>query len=117
MAFEAVLRGDGAVPVLDLHGEIDGAADSAISSAYADAVARGTAVLVLNFDDVSYINSTGIALIVGILAQARKSHVEVVAYGLTDHYREIFEITRLAEFVAICPDEASAVARAEGGRP
>jgi hypothetical protein len=30
--------------------------------------------------------------------------------GLSEHYREIFEITRLADFMELYADEASAVA-------
>ena len=51
-----------------------------------------------------------------MLAKARAGGVPVRAYGLTPHYREIFEITRLADFLAINPDEDSAVRGAEGSR-
>jgi anti-anti-sigma factor len=50
---------------------------------------------------VDYINSTGIALIVGLLGKARAAEVPVAASGLSDHYREIFEITRLSDFITI----------------
>ena len=69
--------------------------------------------MILNFDDVGYINSTGIAVIVGLLANARAHAIPLSACGLSDHYREIFEITRLADFLAIEPDEESAVRGAE----
>ena len=72
------------------------------------------ATVVLNFGGAGYINSTGIALIVGMLAKARTKAIPIRAFGLTDHYREIFEITRLADFLAINPDEDSAVNGAEG---
>ena len=49
----------------------------------------------------------------GLLAQARRDRVAVAACGLTDHYREIFEITRLSDFMQIFPDEESAT----GGLP
>ena len=61
--------------------------------------AAARATVVLNFEDVEYINSTGIALIVGLLAQARAQRVQISACGLSEHYREIFEITRLADFM------------------
>jgi hypothetical protein len=32
-----------------------------------------------------------------------------VAYGLSDHYVEIFNITRLSDFVSVFPDEESAL--------
>jgi anti-sigma B factor antagonist len=106
---EVNVRREPGVAVLDLRGEINGAADEALNAAYADAVAEAPARVLLNFSEVTYINSTGIALIVGLLAQARKGHVEVLASGLSDHYREIFEITRLADFVHIVTDEQSAL--------
>ena len=49
-------------------------------------------------------------VIVQILARARAAGVSVHAFGLSDHYRHIFEITRLSDFVALHADEAGAVA-------
>ena len=66
-------------------------------------------VVVLNFGAVSYINSTGIALIVGLLARARKSKRRLLVYGLSPHYQEIFQITRLADFMTVFQDENSAL--------
>ena len=52
------------------------------------AAVRGDArTVVLDFADVDYINSTGIALIVGLLAKARRSTATVRAFGLSEHYR------------------------------
>ena len=62
----------------------------------------------------SYINSTGIALIVGLLGRARADGVAVRACGLSDHYREIFEITRLSDFMTIYADEAQRRSRHGG---
>ena len=110
--FEASVRHQQGVAVIDLSGEVNGFADEALSAAYAEAASRDPAAVLLNFHGVEYINSTGIALIVSLLAQARKSHRRVLAYGLSDHYQEIFQITRLADFMSIFPDEESAFAGA-----
>jgi anti-anti-sigma factor len=91
---------DGAA-VLALHGDVNASAEAALQGAYAEATSGNAGAVVLDFSDVEYINSTGIALIVGLLAQARAREVEVRATGLSDHYREIFEITRLADFMTI----------------
>ena len=112
MSFEAEARHVDGLEVVDLHGEIMAGADDALHAAYVDAVAGSKNPVLLNFADVSYINSTGIALIVGVLAEARKSERRVLAAGLSDHYKEIFEITRIADFVTICDDEQSAAAAA-----
>jgi anti-sigma B factor antagonist len=97
------------VSVIKLRGQIDSLAEAALESAYAEAIEPGPDSVLLDFEEVDYINSTGIALIVGVLAKARKDRVAVAASGLTDHYREIFEITRLADFMTIFPDAGTAV--------
>jgi anti-anti-sigma factor len=107
--FGAEVREHDSTGVIDLHGEINLGADQALLAAY-EAAARGDPrTVVLNFADVDYINSTGIALIVGLLARARKEHRTVRAFGLSEHYRQIFAITRLSDFMGIYPDEDSAV--------
>ena len=110
--FEASVRHGGGVAVIDVHGDVDAFADETINAAYAEAMSGGSTTILLNFDRVGYINSTGIGLIVGLLAQALKSHHRLLACGLSDHYREIFQITRLADFMNIFPDEATAIANA-----
>ncbi len=111
--FAAEVRFQDGIAIMDLNGEIDAFAEQRLHQAY-DAVEHQDArTILLNFTMVHYINSTGIALIVGILARARKDHRSIVTYGLSDHYIEIFKITRLADFMAILPDEAAAVALAE----
>src|SRR3954470_18797531 len=100
----AVRERDG-VALIDLDGDVTGAADTVLSRAYSEATSNGVGSVVLNFEGAAYINSTGIALIVGLLAQARTSGIAVKAYGLSDHYREIFEIPRLADFMTITDKE------------
>ena len=94
----------------DLHGEINGFAEATLNDAYAEAENEHPDSILLNFADVDYINSTGIALIVTLLARARKSHVRLYSCGLSEHYVEIFNITRLADFMNVFPDEATALA-------
>jgi anti-sigma B factor antagonist len=98
--------------VLDLRGEINGFAEEALDAAYAEAEALDPETILLNFEGVDYINSTGIALIVGLLARARAMKRRLVAYGLSEHYVEIFNITRLSDFVSVFPDEESALSGA-----
>ena len=98
--------------VLDLHGEINGFAQEALNAAYAEAEAKDPETILLNFEGVDYINSAGIFLITRLLAKARASKRRLLAYGLSDHYVEIFNITRLSDFVGVFPDEESAIAEA-----
>lgn len=96
--------------VVELHGDIDAFGEEALSRAYAEATVNGSGPVLLNFEDAGFINSTGIALIVGLLARARKEGRRLLTCGLTDHYQQIFEITRLSDFMSIFPGEEDAVA-------
>jgi anti-sigma B factor antagonist len=99
--------------VIELTGEVDGAAAGVLTAAYEEAVADGSPqTVVLDFARVDYINSTGIALIVSVLAQARSQRRKVVASGLSEHYREIFDITRLSDFIEVFGDLGTALADA-----
>jgi anti-anti-sigma factor len=106
---EAQVRHRGKVSVVDLEGEINIAADEPLRAAWAQAAGPDRPVIVLNFERVHYIDSAGIGLLVELLARTRGERRTVAACGLIDHYRMIFEITRLSDFIDIYPDEDSAV--------
>lgn len=85
--------------LIRLAGLIDRDAGSGLDAAFA---AAGDATDVeFDFADVEYINSSGIALIVGVLARARAGGKALRAAGLTPHYQHIFEITRLSDFIDV----------------
>lgn len=97
--------------ILELAGDLDGSAGSALSAAWAEAARQDASRVVLDFGRIGYMNSTGIALVVELLGRARAARRLLAARGLTPHYRQIFEITRLTDFIAI-EDAAPA-----GGQP
>jgi anti-sigma B factor antagonist len=92
----------GGTAVMLLKGDVDGDAKVVLPAAYAEAVASHEPECVrLDFTDVEYINSTGLAVIVGVLAQARADRRSISAAGLTDHYKHIFTVTRLVDFISL----------------
>jgi anti-anti-sigma factor len=108
-AVSVTVRRRGEVAILDLAGDVDRDAEAALRHAYEQAVAGGAGRAVLNFTGVGYINSTGIAVIIGLLARARAERQSLAACGLSDHYRHIFTITRLSDFIGLYADEDSAL--------
>ena len=106
--FTAQVRSQPGMATIDLAGEINNNAEEALNRAYSEAEGFNPKMIVLNFHQVGYINSTGIALIVSLLGRARKTERALAVFGLSDHYLEIFQITRLADFLTIYPDETSA---------
>jgi anti-anti-sigma factor len=90
-----------------MHGDLDSRADETLNTAYEEVASIGPTRVTLDFRDVGYINSTGIALVVRLLANARRDGRGVRAIGLTPHYREIFRITRLSDFMDIVEGDAA----------
>ena len=113
---EATVSGDRERARIALRGRIDREGDTALAEASSRAAALDAPVVELDFSAVDYINSTGIALIVRLLAEARRDRREVRARGLSEHYREIFRITRLSDFVTLEDDEAVIASPAGAGR-
>lgn len=106
-------RHDGeAVAVVDIAGELTGATEQALMDAYSRAAGPSTQAVVLNFTELDYMNSTGIGLLVTLLVRAQRSNQRILAYGLSDHYRQILALTRLDEAIGIVADEAAAFASA-----
>ena len=92
--------------VVELFGEINSDAEKGLLDACDTAVKSEKRLIALDFSHVSYINSTGIALIVQLLAKARQAQRRVVGYGLSSHYMEIFKITRLSDFIDLSQNQS-----------
>lgn len=95
--------------IIDLRGDIDAFAGEILNAVYAKAVQENPPAVLLNFSGVGYIDSTGIALIAGLLVKIRQSQRRLLGYGLSDHYLRVFQITHLVGFIDIFPDEISAL--------
>ncbi len=100
------------VSVIDIKGDVTGAAEGALMDAYTRASGDRTRSIILNFTDLQYMNSTGIGLLVTLLVRANRQKQKVLAYGLSEHYRQIFELTRLDEAVGIHDTEQDTLAAA-----
>jgi anti-sigma B factor antagonist len=98
--------------IIDIKGEINAYAENALMDAYTQACTGGARNIILNFNDLEYMNSSGIGLLVTMLIRAKRQNQRLLAYGLSDHYRQIFELTRLNEAIAIYDSEADALAAA-----
>lgn len=98
-----------AVRIVDISGEITAFCEAVLAEAYTQASGPGVKTIVLNFDGLEYMNSGGIGLLVTMLIRAQRNGQALAAYGLSDHYREIFSLTRLDEAITIYDSEQAAV--------
>jgi anti-sigma B factor antagonist len=100
------------IAILDIHGEVTGFGENALMDAYTQASSLSARTIGLNFTNLDYMNSSGIGLLVTLLIRIQRQKQRLVAYGLSDHYLQIFELTRLNEAIGIYNSEAEALASA-----
>lgn len=100
------------VSILDIHGDITSGSETALMNAYNEAVGHGAKTLILNFARLEYMNSGGIGLLVTLLIRAKRANQRLLACGLSEHYRQIFDLTRLSDTIGIYADEAAALREA-----
>lgn len=102
------------VSVIDIEGEVTAFAENVLMDAYNEASENGVQAIVLNFSNLEYMNSSGIGLLVTLLIRAQRQGQSLLAYGLSEHYRQIFELTRLNEAISCYAGEAEAIAAVNG---
>jgi anti-sigma B factor antagonist len=106
------VRRIGKAGVVDVEGSLTADSAEALADAFARASVDGARAIVLNFGRMDYMNSSGIGLLVTLLARANRQQQRLLACGLSAHYRHIFELTHLSEVIGVYDDEAGAVAAA-----
>ena len=100
--------------VVDIVGEVTGFAETILMNAYLQASSGMDHAVLFNFTNLEYMNSSGIGLLVTILVRAQRAKLKLMACGLSEHYRQIFELTRLSEAIGLFNTEEDAVAAVVG---
>ena len=98
------------VSIIDIEGDVSAFAEDILMEAYAEANSATTRTIILNFNGLEYMNSSGIGLLVTLLIRANRQKQRMLAFGLSDHYKHIFELTRLNEAIGIYDTEADVLA-------
>jgi anti-sigma B factor antagonist len=104
------------VSIIDVKGELTAFAEGVLMDAYGQASNGRVSAIVLNFERLEYMNSSGIGLLVTLLIRINREKQRLLTYGLSEHYRNIFQITRLDDAIGIYDSEEEAVRAATQGR-
>ena len=107
-----VRMASGSVAILDIQGEINAFAEEVLMEAHRKATSKGARTIVLNFNQLEFMNSSGIGLIVTLLIRVQRQKQRMMAFGLTEHYKHILELTRINEAILIFPTEKEVLAAA-----
>jgi len=98
---------------IDIGGELTSFAEEELNTALTQANSEEVSTIVLNFSDLTYMNSSGIGLLVTSLIRLGREEKRLVAVELNDHFRKVFELTKLNEAIHLYNSEQEAL-KAEG---
>ena len=101
------------VNAIDIGGELTSFAEEELTSAINQANTEEVNCILLNFRGLTYMNSSGIGLLVTTLIRLGRQDKSLVAVELSDHFRQIFELTKLNEAIHLYDTEEEAL-QAEG---
>ena len=105
---KAATRQQSGNTIVDVSGDIDMGTSPGLRKLLLDSLAN-TPRLVINFSEVRYIDSSGIASLVEVLMKARKSQKQLVLYGLNKTVHEVLQLTRLSTIFEIRKTEEEAL--------
>jgi anti-sigma B factor antagonist len=101
------------VSIVDVQGELTAFAEDVLMNAYSQASDSGVHAIILNFQGLEYMNSSGIGLLVTLLIRMNRAKQKLLTYGLSEHYQSIFQITRLDDAIGIYDTEQEAIRAAQ----
>ena len=111
---QPVIRGikhEGKVVVLELGGEIDMRCSARLKSKFKEIYKEKPPVIVVDMNEVKFMDSSGLATLVGVLKWCRLNDCELRLAGLTKGVRNIFEICRLESIFQIYNSRAEALSQ------
>ena len=97
------------IAIINIKGDVTADTGGAIEDAYKNAPVSESKKILLYFDKDSYINSGGIAFLIGIASEARKKEQKICATGLSEHFEKIFHMVGLTRCVELFKSEDEAV--------
>lgn len=103
------LRERDGVAIIDLIGDVTTFAEEKINGAYNQVTSQGAKNVLLNFRQNDYINSAGIAILIGIVTEVNRNNQKLAVSGLSQHFQRIFRMVGLAQYADIYQDEEEAV--------
>jgi len=107
---EARLRRMSQALIIDLVGDVTNQGQETIKRAYAEALRHEPARIFFNFAGTEYINTSGIAVLISLVMEAEKVGRKIGLFGMSAHYRKVFELVRLPLYAELYESEEEALA-------
>jgi anti-anti-sigma factor len=97
------------IVIIDLHGDVTTFAEEKINTAYQEVTEQDARYILLNFRENDYINSAGIAILIGIVTEVNRHNQKLAFSGLSAHFQKIFRMVGLGQYAEIYRNEEEAL--------
>lgn len=109
MTLKTETRVEGGVTVVSCNGRITFGDEAMALRENLKKVLADTRQLVLNLSGVSYIDSGGLGMLVGVYSSARAAGADIKLTGLGQRLRDVLQITKLVTVFEVYDSEQQAV--------
>ena len=87
------------ISIINFQGFLDANSEDEINSTFLEISQGGVKKIILNFENVIRVNSTGIAILLGIVSDSRENGQLLAMCNLTPHFLRIFDLVGLTQYV------------------
>lgn len=101
------------VPIIGLSGEMDVHTSAQLRDAVLALLDKGAQKIVVNLDNVEYVDSTGLGTMVGVLKRMTEQNSKLCLVSSNPLINKVFDITGLTRIFTIKPTDAEAIASFE----
>jgi len=88
------------IGIIEISGEVTSFSEEVLERAYEQLTKKSIAKIAFNFEGVSYINSAGMAIIISILTKSRDRGQALSCWGLSEHFRKIFDMVGITKYIS-----------------
>jgi anti-anti-sigma factor len=87
--------------IIHLVGDVTTFAEKEINNAYKSVSTDGAKNIIFNFRENDYINSAGIAILIGVVTEARKHDQRLLMAMPSSHFQKIFRMVGLTQYADV----------------
>ena len=112
---ELETRSVGSVEIIALNGRLDAYSSNEVERSINTLIDGGCVRIVVNFNGVEYISSSGLRVMLAALKRLRKLEGDLKLACLKPYVKEVFDIAGFTQLFEICDEEDDAVKRCSAG--
>ena len=99
------------VGIIGLAGDVTSQNEQEIVDGFQRLEKQGLKKFLLRFNEATYINSSGLAIVINLVSEGKKKKQKIAASGLSNHFKKVFDMIGLTDYMDIYATEDEAVSK------